>query len=151
MRLTDRTDFTLRVLMLTAASRERHTVAWMANALAVSAHHLNKIVQTLQSLGWVTTVPGRGGGVALAIEAGRLRVGDVVRAIEPDMNLVECLREQGECPLSGPCRLVGALREARSAFLAALDGVTLEDLVRDREARLVHAIVTTPSIARRHA
>lgn len=140
MRLTERTDYALRVLMVLGASGRRHTASSLAEAFGVSAHHLTKVVQRLQQIGWVSTSAGRGGGVELAVEAEAVTVGEVVRAMEPDLDLVECLRESGGCPLEGPCRLVGALRSARRAFLDELDAVTLADLVEGRKGRLLRAV-----------
>ena len=51
MRLTDRTDYALRVLMILASSGQRHTVPALAEAFGVSANHLTKVVQALQGLG----------------------------------------------------------------------------------------------------
>lgn len=141
MRFTDRTDHALRALMFLAASGKRHTVAEMARGFAVPANHLTKSVQRLERRGWVSTVPGRGGGVELSIDAGRLRVGDVVREIEPSLDLVECHRADGRCPMHGPCRLAGVLDGLRVILLEALDRVTLDDLVRGREPRLVQVVV----------
>ncbi|MEZ6233440.1 MAG: Rrf2 family transcriptional regulator [Phycisphaerales bacterium] len=145
MRLTDRTDYALRVLMFLAVSRDRHTVAEMAAGFGVSANHLTKAVQQLQALGWVATTPGRSGGVEMAADPRRVRVGDVVRAIEPDLNIVECFRTDGACPLDGPCLLTGVLRDARAAFMASLDRVTLHDLVHRRQAKLTRVILTLGS------
>ncbi|MFG0242471.1 MAG: RrF2 family transcriptional regulator [Phycisphaerales bacterium JB054] len=143
MRLADRTDYALRALMVLAATGRRHTVPALAEAFGISAHHLTKVVQTLQGEGWVTTTAGRGGGVTLAAAAADITVGQVVRLMEPDLHLVECLRETGDCPLAGPCRLVGALQRARGAFLDELDRVTLGDLVRGRKTRLLQAVPAT--------
>lgn len=146
MRLTDRTDYALRALMVLAASGRRHTVPTLAKAFEVSANHLTKVVQGLQSEGWVTTTPGRGGGVELAVAPTAITVGQVVRAMEPDLHLVECLRDDGSCPLENPCRLAGALRNARAAFLETLDAVTLWDLVDGCESRLVGVVRATLKI-----
>lgn len=129
--------------MVLTASGRRHTVPVLAEAFEVSAHHLSKVVQTLQNEGWVTTTPGRGGGVEIAGAPAEITVGEVVRAMEPDLHLVECLREDGACPLERPCRLADVLRNARAAFLGTLDKVTLSDLVVGRETRLLRAIPVT--------
>lgn len=146
MRLTERTDYALRVLMVLGASRGRHTVPSLAEAFEISANHLAKVVQSLHGLGWVETHAGRGGGAALTISTDAISVGDVVRAMEPDLDLVECLRERGSCPLEGPCRLVTALRRARGAFLAELDSVTLSDLLDGRGNRLLRAVPAALSV-----
>ncbi len=146
MRLAERTDYALRVLMVVASSGRRHTVPALAEALGVSPNHLTKVVQALQGEGWVTTTAGRGGGVELAVEPGGVTVGDVVRAMEPDLALVECMRDDGGCVLEGPCRLVGALRRARLAFLGELDGVTLAALIRGRKPAILGSVPAAVSI-----
>ncbi len=140
MRLTDRTDFAMRVLMVLGASGKRHTVPSLAGAFHVSAHHLTKVVQALQAQGWVETTPGRAGGVKLADAAQSITVGDVVRAIEPDFELVECFRAQGQCPLAQPCALADLLKQARDAFLEQLDSVLLTNLFAAREQKLLNAV-----------
>jgi hypothetical protein len=58
---------------------------------------------------------------------------EVVRRTEPDMALVPCFAPvDASCTIFSSCALRGALSEARDAFLTALDGHTLLDLVRPR-------------------
>ena len=143
MRLAERTDYALRVLMLLAAEpAARRAVPEMAEWFNVSANHLTKVVQLLHEQGWVTTSRGRGGGVQLAAESQRLRVGHIVRAIEPDMHLVECFRPSGACPIQESCGLQGTLQSARQAFLSELDKVTVADLVEGHEPRLLNLTIT---------
>lgn len=132
MRLADRSDFALRVLMFLAASGRQATVVEMAERFSVSYHHLVKVVQSLGELGVVRTTRGRGGGVALTADPASVRVGDVIRFLEPDMALAECLREHGACPLHGPCRLERLLEDASGAFLEVLNTRTIADLAEPR-------------------
>jgi Rrf2 family nitric oxide-sensitive transcriptional repressor len=106
MRLAERTDDALRVLLLLAADPDRISVVEMAARLNVSANHLAKVVQLLQAEGWVETMPGRGGGERLAATPSELTAGEVVRAIEPDFHIVECFKEESCCPLYPECRPV---------------------------------------------
>ncbi|GIF12157.1 RrF2 family transcriptional regulator [Actinoplanes teichomyceticus] len=127
MRLNRSTDIALRVLMLSAARADRLTVDELAEALAVPRNHLAKVVQTLQRRGLLETVRGRGGGVRLA-DAGRTAsVGGLVRDLEGETEVVDCDGDPA-CPLTGNCRLRGALRAAQGAFYAALDPITIGDL-----------------------
>ncbi len=150
MRLTERSDYALRVLMYLGATGEAATVGTMAVRLNVSHHHLEKVVQMLCGHGFVATTRGRGGGVRLAKEPQEIRIGDVVGQTEPDFALVECMRaalgeeggmvggggKGGGCPLQEPCRLAGLLRDAQRAFVAVLDDATLADLIVPRRALL---------------
>lgn len=133
MRLTQWTDYSLRVLMYCAACEGRAlppTVSEIAEAHGISRSHLTKIVMILAGHGWLATTRGRGGGLRLMADPRQLTLGQVIRETEPDLTLVECFDGQhNTCRLDGYCRLKGALGKAMQAFLTALDGVTLSDLL----------------------
>ena len=59
-------------------------------------------------------------------------IGEVVRLMEPDMDIVPCFNDSSGCVIEPACLLKGALAEARDAFLAALDRYTLADLAKPR-------------------
>ena len=80
-----------------------------------------------------------GMGLRLARASSEIGLGDVVRQLEPSLALVECFGTQSHCPLDPACRLKGALDGALQAFLAALDRVSLADLVGS-DARLHEAL-----------
>lgn len=137
MRLTQYTDYALRTLIyLTVGAGRRHTIRDVAEAYAISRHHLTKVVQQLHRHGFVDAARGKGGGLTLARPAGDIVVGDVYRKMETSSALVECFDPNGECAIQGNCGLAGALREALNAFAATLDGYTLEDLVDNRQRQL---------------
>lgn len=133
MRLTNWTDYTLRVLMYCAASEGRDrpvTISEIAAAHGISRSHLTKIVMDLSTRGWLETTRGRGGGLRLLKPAREINLGEVVRATETDFMLVECFDSSvDECRLSGHCALQGVLGRALRAFLVVLDGATLADLM----------------------
>lgn len=135
MKLTSFTDYSLRVLIYLAAQPGRRaTIAEVAAAFGISAHHLVKVVHFLGKAGWLSNVRGKGGGFELARPAGRIGVADVVRDTEGDTLLAQCFGEDGvDCAISAVCKLRGVLSEAQSAFYAVLARYTLEDLARNRE------------------
>lgn len=134
MRLTQWTDYTLRVLMYCAACKDRVapvTIAEIADAHNISRSHLTKIVFMLGSEGLLETTRGRGGGIRLRKPARDIGLGQVVRLTETDFDLVECFnRERTGCGLDASCRLQGILYRARHNFLAELDQYTLLDLMQ---------------------
>ena len=133
MRLTNWTDYTLRVLMYCAASEGRAepvTISEIAQAHAISRSHLTKIVMDLSGQGLLATTRGRGGGLRLLKPASEIVLGDVVRLTESDFTMVECFDPgTNQCRLSSHCGLKGVLNAALQAYLRVLDGVTLADLL----------------------
>ncbi|WP_376689978.1 RrF2 family transcriptional regulator [Wenzhouxiangella sp. EGI_FJ10409] len=130
MRLTQYTDFSLRVLIYLGLHDDRRcTIREISEAYGISRNHLMKVVQQLAAEGFIESVRGVGGGLTLSSDCSRLNVGRIVRAMEPDLGLVECMRPGNECVITPACALTGMLAEARKAFLNVLDRYTLADIL----------------------
>jgi Rrf2 family nitric oxide-sensitive transcriptional repressor len=71
-------------------------------------------------------------GLRLHKPPAAIGVGEVVRLMELDMDIVPCFNDCSGCVIERGCLLKGALAEARDAFLAALDRYTLADLAQPR-------------------
>ncbi len=135
MQLTAFTDYALRTLMgLGAAAPEKLTVGQLSAAYGISVHHLLKVVNELAALGYVETIRGRhAGGARLARSPEQIRIGEVVRQMEPELGVVPCLRSgEAPCVIAPACRLKRVLADATSRFLTELDGHTLADLLEPR-------------------
>tara|TARA_B110000093_G_C12938493_1_gene396947 strand:- start:535 stop:960 length:426 start_codon:yes stop_codon:yes gene_type:complete len=131
MQLTKYTDLSLRVLMHLALQRDAISrIKDIAESYNVSRNHLVKVVHNLSTLGYIHSTQGRNGGIRLAVSPDDIVVGDIVRAVEPSLCLIDC--ESQQCPISSACLLKEALDEAMSTFLKTLDGYTVSDLVRNK-------------------
>lgn len=135
MRLTDYTDFSLRVMLYLALKPEGlTTIQEISDAYGISKNHLMKVVQRLGELGWVETLRGRNGGLRLHERTAALTIGDVVRKTENDFSIVGCFAGEDEahrhCVIQSSCRLRGVFAAARDAFLAELDKHTVGELAQ---------------------
>jgi Rrf2 family nitric oxide-sensitive transcriptional repressor len=116
--------------MYAAAQGDRLiTIEEASEVYNLSRAHLMKIANTLTRAGYLKAVRGRSGGLALAKPPHKIRLGDVIRATEPDFTLVECFGTGNECIISRCCRLRGILHEGLETFNAVLDKYTLADLM----------------------
>jgi Rrf2 family nitric oxide-sensitive transcriptional repressor len=131
MRLTDYTDYALRVLMYLGPQKHRLvTVQEIAENHGISRNHLTKVVHHLGQAGLVETVRGRCGGIRLACDPAKISLGSVVRLTEPDFTMVECFDEKiNSCSLSPTCVLKHTLGRATSAYLQELDRTTLASVL----------------------
>jgi len=129
MKLTRYTDYALRVLLYLGARPERVcSISEMSRAYSVSQNHLMKVVHDLGKAGFVASVRGRLGGIRLARTPAEIVIGSVIRHTEDGFDLVDC----GNCIIAPACGMTNALREALAAFMAVLDGYTLEDMLAKR-------------------
>jgi Rrf2 family nitric oxide-sensitive transcriptional repressor len=125
-------DYAIRVLLyLRVNSSARATTAEMAGAHDISRAHLDKVVQRLARAGLVVTSRGRGGGVELARDGTLITVGEVMRAMEDDFAVVECLGHSRYCRVAGVCGARNVFAQALEAYFQVLDGATLEDIAEN--------------------
>ncbi|MEV6774494.1 Rrf2 family transcriptional regulator [Nocardia sp. NPDC051030] len=148
MQLSRFTDLGLRALMRLAVSgdaEERVTVKLIARQVNASENYVAKAVSRLSELGYVQSHRGRTGGIFLTESGRSTTVGTIVRALEGDTEVIECLGDN-PCPLASACRLRKLLAEAQAAFYRELDQYTLADLVDRRTVELLHLPVF-PAVA----
>jgi len=116
------------------------TIAEVSERFGVSRSHLMKVVNQLVREGFVAGLRGKGGGLRLARPAAEIPVGEVVRRMEKRVELVECFGQECQCLLDPGCRLKTTLAGALDAFLAALDAVSLAELVGPPQTALLRVI-----------
>ena len=121
----------MRVLMYCGVNDgQLVTKSHIAEACNTSENHLAQVVNRLAQLGFLHTQRGRNGGLRLARPMEEIRVGEVMRAMEEGVSVTECFDDQDNtCPLISVCRLRDVIAAAMDTFYAALDEVTLADLV----------------------
>lgn len=127
MKITQFTDYSLRLMMYLASRRDRVvTVRELAEYYGISAEHLKKIVRRLCDLGYLSTVRGKNGGLLLAVEPEAINLGQLMRE-EENLSLLPC-SDSACCPVEA-CKLATVVDQALGAFLGVLDGKTLADLI----------------------
>jgi len=123
MRLTTFSDYTLRTLIyLGLRPNALCTIDEIAEAYAISANHLMKVVQQAAQAHEVQTVRGQGGGIRLVRAPEAINIGTVLRRTEPDLHIAPCFASDTACCIQPACVLQGALGGALAAFMAVLEG-----------------------------
>lgn len=124
------TDYALRLLIFLAQQPDRLcTIAEISGHYGISEAHMMKITHQLGLAGWIETVRGKGGGMRLARTPQDISLGEIIRSMEPDFSVVECLAPINHCVLTGSCRLTGVIEGALHSFMQHLDGHTLADVL----------------------
>ena len=131
MQLAKFSDYALRVVShLAAAPGETLTTRQISDLHGIRYNHLSKVTGWLVKQGYAEATRGRGGGLRLARDPARINLGRLVRDLEADKPLVECLGPSGTCGLTSACGLAGVLANAHEAFFRTLDGYSLADTIR---------------------
>lgn len=128
MKLNDKTDYSLRVILYLLKHKEKVTIRDISEFYQVSYNHLRVIVHELSKLGIIKSTKGSNGGIELCEDSKTMSVSSVVQHFE-GADLVECFNSTtNTCVLSPNCRLKSLLMRSQKAFYKELDGVTLQDL-----------------------
>jgi Rrf2 family nitric oxide-sensitive transcriptional repressor len=138
MRLTNYTDYSLRVLIYLAVKKDDSlsTIKEIADTYQISKNHLMKITHELGLMGYIDTIRGRNGGIRLLMDPNDINIGELVLKTEEDFHLVECFHNNKEgtdrCIISPACKLKHILHESMVAFIHVLKGYTLADLIENK-------------------
>jgi Rrf2 family nitric oxide-sensitive transcriptional repressor len=119
------------VLLLSYVAQHPHRrirIAEVARYHSLSASHLMNTAKRLAAFGYLATARGRGGGVSLGRPANSIRIGDLVRDLEP-MPAADSLGEHFGCRSRNrrPMRK-SIVAEGFDALIAALDAHTLAEI-----------------------
>lgn len=104
-----------------------YTIAELANELQVSENHAMKIVHFMAKQDWLITTRGRGGGIRMNPLTLKIPLGQIVRILQQDSQVVEC--NTPPCVLRKNCGLKGILDDAVEQFYASLDQYLLSEVV----------------------
>ena len=95
MQLTLHSDYSFRILIYLASQREELiTIDKISSAYNISRHHLAQIVHKLGEFGFIETIRGKGGGIRLALLPEEINLGEVLKQMEPNFQIVECFNKK---------------------------------------------------------
>jgi Rrf2 family nitric oxide-sensitive transcriptional repressor len=129
MRLTDHTDYSLRVLMYLNQKRTLATLNELSERLRISKNNLIKVSNQLAKFGFIETTRGRAGGLVIREETGQKTLKEIISKTEETFFIASCFAG-GDCSciFLRSCHLQKSLREALQAFLNSLNQKTLNDV-----------------------
>ncbi|MBK7535339.1 MAG: Rrf2 family transcriptional regulator [Myxococcales bacterium] len=153
MRLTLHADYGLRTLVYLAAAPDRVvSTTEIGRAYGISKNHLVRVAQSLRDAGFIRLTMGRSGGLTLARPTTAIRIGEVIRSLEPELRIVECFDPAtNTCPIAPRCGLSPIIGDALDAFLASLNRYTIADVLRQSGPTLSSFFIPVGALTRRVA
>jgi Rrf2 family protein len=89
---------------------------------------LEKIFSKLKKAGLINTKKGVRGGYFLAKKPSRIKVGQIIKALEGETLLVKCLKHF--CPRESKCSTKDFWKKLNKAISFTLDSMTLDELIK---------------------
>lgn len=151
MKLNAFGDVCLRTLMLLGARPDRQmTGRDIADAVGTPYNHVSKAILELKRRGALDVTRGRNGGARITEAGLALSIGQLLRDLDPQADIVDCTGQDSPtgraCPLLEGCRLRRSLARAREAFYAELDGTTVADLTGPGPGPVPMTMLPTPPL-----
>lgn len=108
----------------------------IASALHIPRHFLSKILQTLTHYEIIHSYRGHQGGFKLARPASSIKSVEIVRAIDGDTFLSQCVLGFPGCGDDHPCPMHSYWKEAKQTILTMLNEQTIGDLSKEIDDKL---------------
>ncbi len=130
IRINRKTDYAIRVLLALAKRPPgtRLSTARIRDEMLIPPALAQQIVADLAHGGFITTFPGRDGGIQLAHSAAQINLWQVIEHIEGPVYLSECMTEELECPFEDHCPVRRRLDRLQALICDELESQTFDQL-----------------------
>ncbi|MBQ3034240.1 MAG: Rrf2 family transcriptional regulator [Deferribacterales bacterium] len=132
MKITRACDYTIRALIFMA--NQPMGTAFMRSDLAkqccVPDSFLGKILQSLAKSEILTSERGKKGGFRLGMPPEKIRVYDIVVAVDGPLNINNCLDDKDSCCFEHECRAHVMWADIQNTFIEKLKTYTLADIAK---------------------
>ncbi len=128
MKLSSKTKYGLKACHILGLNYPDTVVSAssLESMLSVSSKYLEKIMRMMASKEIISASRGASGGYYLARPPKEILIGEIVRALEDNMEIIECVKEQGKCKC---CPSSGVWKRLHKGINEILDSMTLEQLI----------------------
>lgn len=143
MKISTKARYGLRALVDLAvhSTGEQVPLIYIAKRQSLSINYLEQVFSLLKKNGIVKSVKGAQGGYMLGREASHITVGDVIRAIEGDIIIVEEEIKRSDTTLlyqnMQECLQKQVWNKISESVCKVMEEITLEDLTKDYQT-LMH-------------
>ena len=130
MRLSTKGRYGLRAVVDLAvhATESAVSISSIAKRQGLSESYLEQLIAKLKKAGIVTSIRGTNGGYQLAKPPQEISVGDILRALEGRLCVVEC-PENHECDNYDSCVTKYVWKRINDSINKVVDTMTLEEVI----------------------
>jgi Rrf2 family iron-sulfur cluster assembly transcriptional regulator len=142
--------YAIRAFVNLASQPEGHfaMVKNIAEQEQIPAHFLAKILQQIARKGLLKSSKGPTGGFCLKVPASKLKLIDIVDAVDGLNSFSSCAGGLPECNAATACSLCDRWKPVQSRIMVFLGKTTIADLVRDARKKALKPVAKR-KVARR--
>ena len=133
MKLSTRAKYGLKALIDLGLYSEKEAVSLqsIAGRQNISVSYLEQLMAQLRKAGIVVSSRGAQGGYTLADDPEKITVGMIIRALEGEICMTDCLEYEDSCDKACSCPTRLVVRRVRDGVNAIVDGITLRDMIEE--------------------
>lgn len=132
--ITKETDYAIRALMCLALNNSRYRSAReISDKDGIPYQFLRRIFNALSERGIVMTKEGKEGGVKLKVKTSQIRVADIMKIFQGDLQLSACMFRGNICSNRRTCVLRKRIRSIEKVVDKEFKDITIASLVSDVE------------------
>lgn len=131
MNLSSRCRYATRAMIEIAKEYGRGPVSLktIEEAQHISRQYLQQLMPALKREGLIRASKGKNGGFMLARPPAKIKIGEIVRAQEGEIAIVDCVADKDLCDFQGQCPSRDIWVEASRLLSDYFDSMTLEDVL----------------------
>ena len=138
MKISTKGRYGLRALIDLAQYSEIEPVSInsISTRQGISERYLEQLMTLMKKAGLIKSIRGAGGGYVLAKDMGEISVGDVLRALEGNLQPVECaaFSQEDSCEASGGCVTKYVWQRINESINKTVDEISLKQLVEESKS-----------------
>ena len=129
MRISTKSQYGLRAMVYLAKQKGKVSpLKEISKKEDIPFDYLEKIFSKLEKSGLIKAKKGVGGGYFLIRKPKKIRIGQIIKALEGELVLVNCLRYF--CPKEKKCLSKKFWQKLNNSINLTLNSITLEELIK---------------------
>ena len=141
LKLPTNLRYGIRLIITLAKSQRRMNTNELAKEMDVSPLYLRQVAIPLEKNGIIKGVKGAKGGYSLNVDPSKVDLYTIIKAMNEDFSLLECVDCSNACPRSDTCESrelwIGLSRTLRNT----LRGMTLQNLINEKPLNLANGLL----------
>ena len=128
--ISTKSQYGLRAMTYMAKERAISPLSRISKAEGISFDYLEKIISKLEKAGLVRSKKGVQGGYFLSKSPSKIKIGEIMSALEEDKHLVKCVGKGCFCPREKGCFAKPLWEKLYKSLNKTLNSITLLDLIK---------------------
>jgi Rrf2 family protein len=130
MKVSAKSQYGLRALTYIAKTKRICSLKEIADREAISFDYLEKILSQLEKAKIIKSKLGTKGGYQLNKPADKIRMIDVINALDSHLISIQCLQSKNICPRNNKCQAQTLWKMLEKHLSQFLSKTTLKDLIK---------------------